>query len=1010
MKPSTSLCLVLAVALPAGTVHPETGTTTIFNGTYTNAGGTFVVGNTGPANALLVTNAAWLLDNTGVVGNAAPASNNTAVITGTGSLWENTGGFYLGSAGAGNQLRVESGGQLKTPISYVGGSVSSSNNSALITGPQSVWNSGGGLRLGQSGSGNLVTVANGGRINSGGESAVGYNAPSGSNTLLVTGAGSAWAHYGDFSVGSYGSSGNQATIAAGAFLYTYGGYIGNGSNNLMTVTGPGSYWYNEYALALGNESVGNRLLIAGGATVYSTSAFLAGDDNSALVTDANSRWETGGEYSQIIIGASGRRNSLTITNGGRVNSWNGYLSGVSNSARVAGGSSIWSITDTLIVGEEFALGDKVTISAGGRVTSRAVTLAGDYGNLSITGTGSALLVTDSLTVGDEAGLGDQLVVSGGAQVSNTTGYVGGFIDPFSPYGRNTGNGATVSGAGSLWHNRGELRVGITGANSQLNVNSGARVNSTGGYMGYSGYSYNNTVWLTDTNSVWDNQRDLYVGYSGGQNRFVITNGAAVTNINGFVGFNYSSDNNAIVTGPGSVWHNQGGLVVGNAGKRQRLLVTNGARLNTLSASVGQPSGRENFAVVSGAGSLWSNATTLLIGANNSLNEVRVETEATLLSGSITVGNSGTSFNNFLTVAGGNVVVTNASGTAAITVSRAALNVTNGFVLADRLLANGGVDSVVNLIGGTVRTKNAAIANGQPLLVGDGTGAARLELPGGNHSFADGVNVAAGSVLAATGTVIGQVTNAGSLLLGPSPGTLILNGRLTLLGSANLRLALGGGVAGVSHDLVVVSNVVQFAGTLRVALVNGFVPASNAVFTVMQFASRLGAFSNAPNGSRIPVESGEPGSFLVEYTDGELRLSNFQGPLAGTNDIPDSWAMQYFGHAPLTPAERAADPDGDGLSNYEEYVAGTHPLEAASVLRVTALTTNASGHCVILFSCVPGKTYGVAYSTNLPVWFEIPEPVFTQPAAGTCAWFDDGSQTGGVPSPAGPRRFYRVSVR
>jgi hypothetical protein len=45
----------------------------------------------------------------------------------------------------------------------------------------------------------------------------------------------------------------------------------------------------------------------------------------------------------------------------------------------------------------------------------------------------------------------------------------------------------------------------------------------------------------------------------------------------------------------------------------------------------------------------------------------------------------------------------------------------------------------------------------------------------------------------------------------------------------------------------------------------------------------------------------------------------------------SWELAYFGH---TSANPNADPDGDGLSNYQEYLAGTDPNNAASNLRIT----------------------------------------------------------------------------
>jgi len=43
-----------------------------------------------------------------------------------------------------------------------------------------------------------------------------------------------------------------------------------------------------------------------------------------------------------------------------------------------------------------------------------------------------------------------------------------------------------------------------------------------------------------------------------------------------------------------------------------------------------------------------------------------------------------------------------------------------------------------------------------------------------------------------------------------------------------------------------------------------------------------------------------------------------------NGLPDAWELQYFGHIGVDPN---ADPDGDGLTNLQEYQHGTNPLNA-----------------------------------------------------------------------------------
>jgi hypothetical protein len=50
-----------------------------------------------------------------------------------------------------------------------------------------------------------------------------------------------------------------------------------------------------------------------------------------------------------------------------------------------------------------------------------------------------------------------------------------------------------------------------------------------------------------------------------------------------------------------------------------------------------------------------------------------------------------------------------------------------------------------------------------------------------------------------------------------------------------------------------------------------------------------------------------------------------------NGLPDWWEQLYFGH--LTGTDPNADPDGDGFSNMQEYIADTNPTNSNSFLRM-----------------------------------------------------------------------------
>jgi T5SS/PEP-CTERM-associated repeat protein len=485
-------------------------------------------------------------------------------------------------------------------------------------------------------------------------------------------------------------------------------------------------------------------------------------------------------------------------------------------------------------------------------------------------------------------------------------------------------------------------------------------------------------------------------------------------VNAAVGRQYNRDNLALLRDPGSFWRASGHLIVGNSGSGNVLLVTNGASLASGSGALDafpltSNPGRSNHVVITGAGSRWTLGGAFTLGTVSTHNSLTLADGGAMECASLQLGGDGASFSNFLIVAGGSLAVTNASGTAALDVNRALLSLRGGVVRADRFLADGGPASQVEFLAGQLRTAGARVANGLPFTVGNGAGAHALILDRGQHSFADGLVVSASAALAAAGTLAAAVTNAGALAIGSGVDSLVVTRELHLADTATLEFDLGGPMPG-QFDFVQTTNTVRLGGALQLRSVNGYLPASNAVLVLMRFASASGGFANAPSGSRLALENSLV-SCRVDYSGAQLQLSEFQNAAPATNRIDAAWAMQYFGHAPLSQAEEEADPDMDGASKYEEYVAGTHPTQAASVLRITSCTVNPLGHFVVQFLCVTGETYTIGFSTGLPAWTEIVPSTLTSPAPGVCEWIDDGSQTGGlIPVPGSPHRLYRIITR
>jgi len=91
--------------------------------------------------------------------------------------------------------------------------------------------------------------------------------------------------------------------------------------------------------------------------------------------------------------------------------------------------------------------------------------------------------------------------------------------------------------------------------------------------------------------------------------------------------------------------------------------------------------------------------------------------------------------------------------------------------------------------------------------------------------------------------------------------------------------------------------------------------------------------------------------FLQYTAGRgfdgpriMELDGFGLPDPFFDGIPVSWREQYFGgnFSTNSQANALGDPDGDGASNFQEFLAGTNPTDAASVRALALLTVNPPG--------------------------------------------------------------------
>jgi T5SS/PEP-CTERM-associated repeat protein len=312
----------------------------------------------GKSSSLAITNGGLVVSSQAFLGYVA--GDHMAIVRDPGSFWSAGTNFYIGRYAPGNQLLISNGGQVSNVIAYIGGnSVSSSNNSVLVTDPGSVWSND--LLYVGSGVGNRLVISNQASVFSSGAilSDVGGR---GRSSVLVTGSGSIWSNTYYLYVG-LGGQNNSLNIADGATLYSsYEAYVGDStssSNNVVIVSDPGSTWYNSGPLTLGYNGSGNSLILSNGGRAISLMTRVGQNrstNNTVLVTGVGSVWSNtgpvhidsygnsfvisngGGFISPFVILGNGSRNNLRVMDDASWQSDTLEFFGVSNSLAVAGGS------------------------------------------------------------------------------------------------------------------------------------------------------------------------------------------------------------------------------------------------------------------------------------------------------------------------------------------------------------------------------------------------------------------------------------------------------------------------------------------------------------------------------------------------------------------------------------------------------------------------------------------------------------------------------------------------
>ncbi len=885
---------------------------------------TLYVGDSGSGNCLLVANGGTVFSAGANIGIAGPS--NRVFVTGPGSVWNDSSYLYVSCS---NNLTVANGGTVFSANGYIGANTGANSNSVLVTGANSLWSNSSSLYVGYTGSTNNLTLTNGGMAYSA-YGYIGYGTGAKSNSVLVTGAGSLWSNSSGLFVGNGGSS-NSLTIANGGTVYDAMGYIGSnaGANgNAVMVTGLGSLWSNSSSLYVGLTGCFSQLTVANGGTVSATNIVVGASASSTgdVVTVSGGMLyatnSTGGGAINVLYGTL-NLNSGTVAvdrllltnfansvfnfnggvlqagqvfsaqpltvNGGTLSLAGSFVNSPGGTFQLNSGSvivpgSMWNqgsfaqnggLFDPLVFTNSgsFILNSGTNMDgvflnlASGTVQQNDgehdVNVATNYGSWAISGGVANLtnLVIDGGGVFTNAGgmlVSTNASGTGGVDVRNgTLALLSGTVTVNQFYATNfansvvTFNGGTLNSGGTMVNNGAAFTVGDTGSGATLNlvggthsfsnsltvgnsgvgnsllITNGAQAFANGNcYVGNAASASNNSVIVAGSGSMRVSS-NLSVGYQGSYNNLAITNGGTVYDFMGSVGL--GNNNQAIVTGAGSLWSNADAVQIGGAGSSNNLTIANGGHVYSqfnsgpgsgiFSGVGGLNSGSFNSLLVTDFGSVWSNIGPACVGLSGTGNNLSIANGGQVFIGthtfvgSLDVGGlpmgAYVGFSNSVLVTGPGSVLTvadlisvgiNGFGNA-VTITNSGLIISGGASIGAGFTFLGhttGANSNVTVVAGSGSTWT----NNGTLIVGDNGAGNSLTIASGGRVF---------SMDAAVGNHVGSDSN--SVFVTGTGSVWQSSGQLSVgVSGTNNSLTIDNGGAVIASNFVLgIGGIMTFNG-------------------------------------------------------------------------------------------------------------------------------------------------------------------------------------------------------